>query len=587
MPSESRWKEICDGIDTASKMIIFATDASNVKPEDFVTYFRRMNKSGVVPSDEDIMYSMIKANVNDLKRLDNYSGGLTSPARLAYIVLRYSLDNKWIEKVTIEDVKKLNKEQYTRITEVVNKITEIKEKINKNTSELLPYHRVRFANFSNGDIYLLLMKLVEKDVSEVNLSGLATLILWFSINPSQTVKTIWEATVKSEKHFNVKCISEGVWKAASQGFLLPPPKLNDVKEIKNMAENLPKQYDCCFDACSDLVNFIESAERFPQLDKVWNGFYGKDGGRDLLLFACKEYIKDVFGGYDLSKPEWKEQNRPWDYDHILPKSWYHGTKYWGITNEKPFYALCDKMLWSIGNSCPLPFSQNRSNSNDGPEENYPNTTGDKDSENVHVNKEVLSKYKLLKNKYIDEKDGENYDVALNFIIGTAKRMHKLSSKWFINCKIGELLKDASSCLQIEKKPSLLLYIRQSLKEKYPKCEIKCVYVARDNRQYEIDVNEPIDWAKGLYGWQSCGIECTLKESNEKCFLAVTTYGKDVEIGIRRHPELTQIQGTNDWYWPNRYHSFRFDDKEHKCKEVQEIADECLKYFEDYLQYINI
>ncbi|MCF0121912.1 MAG: hypothetical protein HUJ74_01580, partial [Lachnospiraceae bacterium] len=519
----------------------FATDATEVAPDDIKTYFRRLNKSGVEPTAEEMKYSLLKASVPELKKLDELSNGLTSPARLANIVLRYCVSKndewKWKNDISLEEVIKLTEKDYNEIKDLVNnRLKNLIITIEKRTDLLLSYHRVRLSNAEKGDIFMLLLKLLENGESSINLSGLSMYLLWFSNKGKiqKAVETIWEAS-----DINIK---KGIWNAIDKSFTSLPLELSFFNKLNDMIDCLSENYDDrnqTFNLCKDIYQYIETYENKALFEKIINGFSKSEEGRDIVLFGCKKYMDDVFGGYDLSSPEWKEQNRPWDYDHIFPQSRMGKN----IDDKDEYlYLLCNKMLQSFGNSCPLPFSENRGKNASLPEEDYP---GGGYSDKVLVDTDDIRSYKNCGGEKLDATSAQNYALSICFLKGTSNRLAKLYSAWYNNCEIDELLSVSFNIIKAERRVLFLLEMLKNITEKFHHYIdiIQCTYTKYDGRQYKLDPQNPIDWAKGDGCWQSCGIEGTIKDSNEKCFLAVTTNGKDVEIGIRRHPELTQIQGT--------------------------------------------
>jgi len=91
------------------------------------------------------------------------------------------------------------------------------------------------------------------------------------------------------------------------------------------------------------------AERFF-LHKVFN-----DPNWSKLLYAQRSWIEEWYGNsFDPTQPKLiQDRNRPWDYDHILPKNW---------VNNKGIPELIRTWLWAIGNFRAWPLEYNRSKS---------------------------------------------------------------------------------------------------------------------------------------------------------------------------------------------------------------------------------
>ena len=83
------------------------------------------------------------------------------------------------------------------------------------------------------------------------------------------------------------------------------------------------------------------------LDTLW------EAKSSVLLYAQRDALKTWFPGFDPSLPEMMEdRNRPWDWDHLLPQSYFSGR--WGIPQSVKDWGN------SIGNLRAWPLEANRS-----------------------------------------------------------------------------------------------------------------------------------------------------------------------------------------------------------------------------------
>ncbi|HEY1082228.1 MAG TPA: hypothetical protein VGE29_08200, partial [Prosthecobacter sp.] len=89
--------------------------------------------------------------------------------------------------------------------------------------------------------------------------------------------------------------------------------------------------------------------------KIWPFTQTLIGQKEMLLYAQRRLMASKFADFDRGDEEaWEERNRPWDYDHLTPRS---------ISNVNPvteyvhFFRLWQNM---IGNFHVLPFAENRS-----------------------------------------------------------------------------------------------------------------------------------------------------------------------------------------------------------------------------------
>ncbi|MCF0174183.1 MAG: hypothetical protein HUJ95_02475, partial [Bacteroidales bacterium] len=356
--------------------------------------------------------------------------------------------------------------------------------------------------------------------------------------------------------------------------ILPPLRVEDFNRIVDWAEKLVKSdtEEKAKQVCTELMK-ERNGHLSSRYNKVWNGFNGKSGC-DLLLFSCSEYVNNVFNSYDLSSPEWKEQNRPWDYDHILPQNWYKGhTQGLHLDSEHRKYVdLVGSFLWSIGNSCPIPFSINREKQEDAPGESYPNhlnyIKGRSASEDLLIDSEKVGNYK--NNGKIDRSIN---DMGNSFILTTAERIRRIYEKWYNECKI-EIFNSSDEIIKELKKDrrfALLTNVKKILGE-----QASIYYTSSNGRQYQITHN--LEWNLANNGWVSCGI---ITESSK--FAAVATDGKTIEVGLRRLPNENSINGENDWYYKDKdgkeilYRDFKFDDNNNMVNIAEGISQRILEY----------
>jgi hypothetical protein len=76
----------------------------------------------------------------------------------------------------------------------------------------------------------------------------------------------------------------------------------------------------------------------------------------MLLYAQRDYMSKRFKKYNPARKDlWKDHNRPWDYDHILPHVFFYNRK-----DGKKFMKVCQEWGNTIGNLRAWPFEDNRS-----------------------------------------------------------------------------------------------------------------------------------------------------------------------------------------------------------------------------------
>ncbi len=67
---DEAWKKLCSRIERLGEIKILAQSSEKVDPKHLSVYFQRLNKGGVVPDEEEVQYSMLKATLPELKQLD-------------------------------------------------------------------------------------------------------------------------------------------------------------------------------------------------------------------------------------------------------------------------------------------------------------------------------------------------------------------------------------------------------------------------------------------------------------------------------------------------------------------------------------
>lgn len=532
------WGAVIEAIHQLSEYVVIALNAKNVPPDNLGLYFRRLNKQGIEPDDEEIRYSMLKAHIPDLKKLDSVAQRRTRAAWLADIAVRFWLskqDGVLHNSVSAADIASFsNKEKAKAFSNFIEKkfkgLLETMESTLKGTDErgLLSWHFSELYRHGRSLVLYFLRELYEQPTNEhPEFIGLATTLLWFGSNIPKCAENLW----------NAQDVQSGLFRSIREGALL---RVFEPKELKNWADNIikPKLES------DDWGNINESFQNpyiGQALERIWSGFKANGSGCSLLLFACRKFMEDYFGDYAAGSPEWREQNRPWDYDHILPQNWVAGKRVSG------FSYLVRAFLGSIGNSAPIPFSLNREKNAEPPGE-YPDGTKES-ADNLHVSLEKVKQFKRC--SMLDK----NKEESKHFILTTLDRIMEMLKDWYDTCQIGELLK-----FDLCQDPRRILF--EKLRNKFDECaDFKGgrsgVWFAAGSRQYKS--LRFIDWARP---WLACGVCGTIQVEPSgtpvPCLLGVASDGKTLEVGIRRHPDKEEMPG-GAW-WLNGYYKIIALDK---------------------------
>jgi len=190
--------------------------------------------------------------------------------------------------------------------------------------------------------------------------GIALTIHWFGVDKAKAVDIL----VKSHNDLANVSISD-FNPDKDHPTVRIPLSIQELKENgfqlgENSNEN---QLEKWTDFWKGVVNFDANGEKYHEDDSTKRaGKYGHfieklRNETELLVYAQRAYIEEVFEGYDPSnKLMWKGHNRPWDYDHILPSNNFDGR---GSRLTLKYHEVCKAWQKSIGNMVAVDFSFNR------------------------------------------------------------------------------------------------------------------------------------------------------------------------------------------------------------------------------------
>lgn len=343
--------------------------------------FTRLSTLGTRISPYDLRYSAIKAYWGGIKEEnDKIAKAIMPGANLAIFAFRlaFSIASEWGRKKgglakladvpSISRIRKIGQgknldtidakvrsiiqdELYAgRLRQIVNGI-ETALGVFKNGGGdycgLPPFLRTSMVSAS-PDVYLFLMVLAYHEVLHLfrpkSICAMATYIHWMNIDPKKSiVDELWGSLQ----------IHGYSWESLERAF---------VSQIGSKLHPLPK--------------LILEVDATGNLLPIWSqplhaDFYSRlEDNKELLIFAQREYFNKNFN-YDPSRADLNEgHNKPWDYDHVIPKEW---------TNNKKvgdYRQGCKYWTWTIGNYAAIPFSINRGKSNREEWEEYMENASD-------------------------------------------------------------------------------------------------------------------------------------------------------------------------------------------------------------------
>lgn len=321
--------------------------------------FTRLNTQGTPISQDDLNYSAIKAYWSSIKDVnDSLAERYMNPAKLVMLAFRLALtsekDTSLKGDLRINQIRTAarNPEHKAkiehlyedgRLEHILEKVDEwlgVQETSDTRTPAIL---RTIIAQ-KTPEVYLLLMYFASRNEAEIQLQpseikALAFLIHWFGNDKKKCVQEIFS---RCKSGINRQNILKGIARLFHDCEVLHVYTPNEVQNLLNIGESKRwRLWDCLPAAASNFFNRT-----------FW---YNHTEPKQMLLYAERQYINTHFRNYDPARQDmWAEENRPWDFDHIVPQDWIAGKR-------NADYREYDKdWLWSIGNIAAIPFEINRS-----------------------------------------------------------------------------------------------------------------------------------------------------------------------------------------------------------------------------------
>ena len=462
-----------DILDTASPQEEYeessASDA-DARISNIEHLFQRLNSGGTELRGEELAFSMIKAywpriedsfaairDINDKDQQPMPGSHLaTLGARAALIGCDYNR-NRLPAPLSISRIRNLSRspekktlEQYLGIdidqpdkghfrkSDLHLNLRQIDDWLlyhpSKNSCGLPPVLRTGLAR-SAPDVFLLLLHFAQKarsdglskeqnDSLRKPILGLVTALHWFGDDRARAIEKLYEKRFcngELSAHAFSGVLSE--CKALDQGRrgifnLLPPSVLEDL--IPAPSANVEELEKWGF-----WKLIVEnSADRKERETHTWPFLYRLMKSRSLLLYAQRAFMCARFHDFDPSHADtWKESNRPWDYDHILPSATLYRQ-----SKKGTFKVACDEWVNTIGNLRAWPLELNRSKGN----------CTDPISESEHANSFLLGMDESLAFA-MKESEIANREKAAAFMCAARARMIRIYSEWFTTLDIEKLL----------------------------------------------------------------------------------------------------------------------------------------------------
>lgn len=403
--------KIYKGIANAKALLIpeIIVKSSLLKDDDEVvlnesqnpTLFVRLNSSGTNISGEELIYSIYKAVFPQAKEIvEKIEADFIAPSKLINLISRLAyceMNNyqNFPRSFNINSFRKeLRNSDFINLlnkyindgdgNETKNLIEKAKEILSQKTE--IPPTLIKKFIVSSPDLFMVLLVYIKKNnlqnsdleqsvIKEISASYVQ--LLWFSYDNSKISSQLFDL-FKDDSLSWSKAIEELIIK--NQVVPLLKPKLlrenlieivvnqkhsyGDFEKIKALLSNdLKTQLLMLRKETLDSSNEEENEEKennkkiefemllkhrwWYHIDKIFRN-------RDFLIYAQRDYFNEKFkefNQYDYVE----DTNRPWDWDHIYPKSW--------IDNKKGISPLIRHWANSIGNLRALSYDDNRSENN--------------------------------------------------------------------------------------------------------------------------------------------------------------------------------------------------------------------------------
>ena len=433
--TEENFRQLCKKVlDTSKDYTVFLLDASSVTENDIALYFTRIGKGGVVPSDEELAYSVLKSKLTPEFRTviqtihEKY--GLASESRITHLAIRLfksescqrdsgrlHFDTSQAFSSVMEMCKEGNAQKKRDFLDFITKdFGERVEKVDEKYA-LTQWHLARYASERNGDVFLLLLLAAGNEElfgkSNYNVNGLAELLFGYATHIDYAMRKIFEqgvpiaiANLTKETYYGRPLLS----------LPIAPEKLNCVPS----------------DSIESLLKWKNDNSDVAQ--SIAEGYYNSNYNHayNILLYACRESGLNNYFKYDPNLGLWSEENLPWDYDHIMPHSTIEKMP------DSDAKNVCEWLKNSMGNLAPLPFSLNRSWSDAARNANYP--CEDSDEQKALCIDDGASIGSMWDNK--------GQISPIDFCKMVIARYHKIYKRWYEELGIGKIL-DFKSALTSE------------------------------------------------------------------------------------------------------------------------------------------
>lgn len=399
--------------------------------DDIEILFNRVNSKGTPMSSAELTYAAIKhygsklCDCNSIGEvIKTITNGFLPEVQLAQIIFRWCYSNDHIKgDIDARTIRKLAIAADGNDVTVSNKLRELFSNSGERLKELLsivkqtilekdnlPAVMLAEIGMKKPNLFILVLALIENEDHRKSLGtdfirALSFYLYCFAINDNP-IQMIYEANSKDSVDLKSE-IQNIIRDSISHEWCIELP--DSFKEFKALKDSELNK-DWSMEKYSDQHGYYAFKSLFE---------YESYQGAFMIKFAQRKFYNDVFGEYNPANKElWEDINRPWDHDHIIPKSWLN----------KNDWAKCENCwLNSWGNIADIPFEENRGKG-DNPDWSYYKSVK-KDYED-----DVLLTYDFCNKVSRDEitQDGlvKGIDsIVKQFLLSTRDRFLKISNEF--------------------------------------------------------------------------------------------------------------------------------------------------------------
>ena len=408
--------------------------------------FQRLNQQGTPLDGEELAYSMIKAYWPKLAGPIDEIVKPMPATRLISLAIRAALAGENRERLPsalgVSQIRKMAGKQDERTASVYDYIHKrladgcrqsgdwLRYDPGLNPSGLLPVHIASIARDS-PDVFLLLLTFAQRPSTDWQLpeperarclQALVTVVHWFGRDKLAIANFLFATCREQISRANFQ---RGLAQAQEAGHLRTVHAPEAVEGFfRELSETALLQWNW-----GTLGHPEKSEEERQKLWVRWGEFLWFRGQMELLLYVQRDFLQRRFPDYDPARKDfWKGHNRPWDFDHILAKTYVH-------SKQGKFKGACAEWVNTIGNFRAWPMEDNRSEQAETALEKLMGEDGtpkQKQRVDSFLEEEELAAFSS------GHETRQKQEAAIAFVTACRKRMLSIYRKWYESVGVAEL-----------------------------------------------------------------------------------------------------------------------------------------------------